>query len=138
MSEEPTTHDLVDRVRVILEAADRADFDTILRFYDDEAVWVFPEADLTFEGVDAIRGFWEDWYGGYEDFHVSPPVIVDLGNGVILAVVRHGGRLGGGPAELREGLGLIYEWADGLVVRVTLARTEDAQATAERIAEERG
>jgi hypothetical protein len=33
MSEEPTTPDLVERVHVIQEAADRADFDTILQFY---------------------------------------------------------------------------------------------------------
>jgi ketosteroid isomerase-like protein len=136
--EESTTPDLVERVRVILEAADRADFDTILAFYARDAVWIMADTDLTFEGVDAIRRFWEEWYGSYEDFRVDPPEIIDFGDGVVLAVIRQGGRPGGGSAELREDLALVYEWSEGSVVRVTMSsRLDEARAAAERLAQER-
>jgi len=138
VSEESTTPDLVENVRTILEAADRADFDAILAFYAPDAVWISAELDLVFEGVEAIRSFWEDWYGGYEDLRVGPPDIYDVGNGVVMAVIRQGGRLGGGSAELSEDLALIYEWSHGLVVRVTMTRGEGGRSAAERLAEERG
>jgi ketosteroid isomerase-like protein len=139
MQEESTTPDLVERVGVILEAADRADFDTILDFYAQDAEWVMVDADLTFEGIDAIRGLWEDWYGGYQGFRVEPPEIVDMGGGVVMAIVRQGGRMGGGSAELREDMVLTYVWSDGVVVRVLMSfHLDEARATAERLAEERG
>ena len=53
MADQPTTASLVDRVRVILEAADRADFDAILAFYAVDAVWDMPEGMGTFEGPPA-------------------------------------------------------------------------------------
>jgi hypothetical protein len=103
-----------------------------------DAVWISPELGLVFEGVEAIRGFWEDWYGGYEDFHVGPPDIYDVGNGVVMAVIRQGGRLGTGSGNLSEDLALIYEWSNGLVVRVTMTRGEAGRSAAKRLAEERG
>jgi ketosteroid isomerase-like protein len=139
MPEESMASDPVESVRVILEAADRADFDTILQFYAPDAVWVMVDADLAFEGVEAIRSFWEDWYGVFDEFRVTPPEVVDLGDGVVLAVVRHGGPLGGGTAALQEDLALVYEWAGGRVVRVTVtSHLDEARAAAERLAKERG
>jgi ketosteroid isomerase-like protein len=139
MPEESTTPDLEERVRVILEAADRADFDAILGFYAPEAEWVMVELDESFRGVDAIRGFWQDWWSSYEGFRVEPPEIVDLGGGVVLATMRVGGRVGGGSGALAEDLALTYEWSDGVVVRVFASfRLDEARAAAERLAEERG
>ena len=138
MAEESATPDLVEGVRVILEAADRADFDTILQFYRQDAVWVIADGNLTFEGVDAIRSLFEDWYGSYEDFRVDPPEVVDFGGGVVVGLFGQGGRPRGGSAELREYIALIYEWLDGEVVRVTMHRDiDEARAGAERLAEER-
>jgi len=48
MTEESTTPDLVEKVRVMLEAADRADFDAALAFYAPDAVWVMASLDLSF------------------------------------------------------------------------------------------
>jgi ketosteroid isomerase-like protein len=137
MSEESTTPDLVEKVRAILEAADRAEFDRILAFYADDAVWVM--ATQSFKGVDAIRSHWEEWYENYADVRFGPPKIVDVGNGVVLAVVRHGGRPGGGVAELSQEVAFVYEWSDGLIVRVTASfDIDEARAAAERLAQERG
>jgi ketosteroid isomerase-like protein len=139
MSDEPTTSDLVERVRIILEASDRADFDTVLEFYADDAVWVTSDGIGTFEGVDAMRAHWEDWYRNYDDFRLEASKIADLGNGVVLAVVRQGGRLAGSAAALTEDLALVMEWSNTRIVRVTTYfDLEAARVAAERLAKERG
>jgi hypothetical protein len=93
--------------------------------------------DVAFEGADAIRGLWEDWYRLYEGFRVGPPDIRDFGNGVVMAVSRVGGRLVGS-ADLSQDLAMIYEWSNGKVVHVTGIRAESGRAAAERLANERG
>jgi hypothetical protein len=60
MSEQSTSRDLVEQTRVILDAADRADFDALLKFYAPDSVWEL-RAGGTFRGVDAIRDLWEGW-----------------------------------------------------------------------------
>jgi hypothetical protein len=35
--------------------------------------------------VEAIRGFWEDWLGAYEEYEMTPEEILDLGTGVVLS-----------------------------------------------------
>jgi ketosteroid isomerase-like protein len=139
MSGESTTHDLAELVRGMLLSADRGDFDPILQLYARDAAWVVTPADLELEGVDAIRGFWEEWYAGYEDFRVDLCEIVDLGGGVVLALTHQGGRPAGASALLREDLALVYEWSQGLVVRVTASSdVAKARAHAVRLARERG
>jgi ketosteroid isomerase-like protein len=139
MPRESTRLDLAECVRVIMEAADRADFDAILGFFAEDAVWRMPEANLVFEGPQAIREFWQSWYGSYERFRVRVAEVVDVGNGVTLATGTQGGRPVGGAADLQEGYALIYEWRDGLVVRATaMSRRDEALLVAERLAGRRG
>ena len=42
----------------------------------------------TFEGRAAIRRFLEDWLRSYEELRYALGEVVDLGNGVVLAVTR--------------------------------------------------
>src|ERR1700751_4667440 len=104
MARESNRHQLAERVRVMFEAADRAEFDTALGFYANDAVWVMADEIATFEGVDAIRGHWEEWYAAYEDFRFEAREIAELDNGVVLAVARQGGRVGGGRGGVGPGL----------------------------------
>lgn len=122
---------------MFFEDANRADFTTTLDSYADDAVWVMPTQ--IFAGRGAILGHWQEWYESYEDFWFGPPDVVDLGKGVVLVVVRQGGRLRGGTAELSQQLALVYEWSNGLVVKVTASFDIDqARAGAERLAKGRG
>src|SRR5437867_10589613 len=118
MASQSKRPDLAERVRVMFEEADRAEFDTALGFYAEDAVWVMADEIATFEGVDAIREHWEEWYAAYEDFRFEARDIAELGNGVVFAVARQGGRLGGGRGALSQELALVYEWSDDLIVRV--------------------
>jgi hypothetical protein len=69
--EESTIPDLVERGRGLLEAANRRDFDAALSFFAPDAVWETVALGTTFEGVAAIRGFWQDWWASYEELWIE-------------------------------------------------------------------
>ena len=121
----------------MFEQADRAEFDTTLNFYAKDAVWVMADEIATFEGVEAIRTHWQEWYAAYEDFRFEALEIAELGNGIVFALARNGGRLGGGRGVLSQDIALVYEWSDGLVVRVkAYFDVEQARTVARRLAQQ--
>ena len=67
MSEESTTPDLVELARRYFAALNRRDLDAMVSFFAPHAVWETVGLGTTFEGVAAIRGFWQDWYASYEE-----------------------------------------------------------------------
>src|SRR5467141_4073032 len=96
MSEESTTPDPVERVRAAFEAANHRDHDTLLTFYSPNAVMDLSELGLgTYEGVDAIRAFVEDFVFTYEDYEFTADEILRLGESVVLTVNTQMGRLPG-------------------------------------------
>jgi ketosteroid isomerase-like protein len=137
MHEEPTTPDLVECVRVILEAADRADFDTIMSFYSPAATWEV-RGGGTFSGVEAIRALFEDYYEPYEELRVEVDEVRDFGNGVVLAVNRQTARFVGSAVDVRTREAFIYVWEEGKVVQVVMVQDiGEAHATAEQLARDR-
>src|SRR5205807_3203422 len=93
MSQESTTPDLVERVRRTLESVNQGDRDTALSVYGPESVWDDSAIGLgTHEGLAAIREHSEDWMGSYEEFEIEIEEALDLGNGVVFAVVRQNAR----------------------------------------------
>jgi hypothetical protein len=55
-----------------------------------------------FEGVAAIRGFFEDWVGAYEEYEQEMVEGQSLGNGVVFAVTRLEGRPVGSLGMVQE------------------------------------
>jgi ketosteroid isomerase-like protein len=139
MSEESTTPDLLECIRGSVQAGNDRDIDEILTFYTPDAVWdMSPWGMGTFEGIEAIRGFFEDWLGAYEEYALEAEEIVDLGNGVAFAVLHQGGRPSGSTGEVQLRYASATVWANGLMTRVTNYRDiDEARAAAERLAEER-
>jgi ketosteroid isomerase-like protein len=140
MPEEPTTPDLAELSRRLNEAVNRGDFDTALAMYTPDAVWdASPMDGEVIEGRDAIRGFWEDWLGAYEEWEQVAEELRDLGNGVGFGVYRQRARPAGssGFVELHYAFVAIVR-EDGLTERLVLyADLDEARAAAERLAEER-
>jgi ketosteroid isomerase-like protein len=137
MTEEFTTPDLVELTRHIRETANRRDFDTVESFYAPNAVYRGTEIG-TFEGAAAIRGFFEDYVGCYEAFEVEQEEILDLGNGVVFAVVVQKGRPVGSSGEVRLRYASVTVWTEGLIERQTdYMDIGEARAAAERLAESR-
>jgi ketosteroid isomerase-like protein len=135
MSEESRTTDLVELTRQAFDAASRGDVDALMSLYAPEAVVALTELGTRFEGVPAIRGFYEDWIGTFEEWRAEPGRVLDLGNGVVsLAVVESGSPDGtDGRVEQREGW--VFVWVDDLIVQVAAYIDADkARAAGERLA----
>ena len=139
MPEESTTPDLVELVRRLDEATSRLDFDSAVRYLAADAVVEGRASGMTFEGRTAIRGFWEDWVASYEELRLEQEEDLDLGNGVVFAVIMQMARLVGSSGYVRYRHALVAIWVEGLIVRVTMySDIDEARAAAERLAEERG
>ena len=139
MPEESTTPDLVEGVRQLIEAANRRDFDAMMSGYAPDAVLKLTGMGTSFDGLAAIRAFWEDWFEAYEEIGGETEEILDLGNGVTFAVVLQKGRPVGSGGWVQMRAGSIGVWAQGVLVRHMLyTDIDEARAAAERLAESRG
>jgi ketosteroid isomerase-like protein len=140
MSQEPTTHDLVELSRRLEKAVNVGDLDAMLSFFAPDAVWEGqPGLGATFEGMAAIRGFLEDWFASYEELRFEQEEVLDLGNGVVFAVAIQKARLVSSSGDVRQRSGVVALWAEGLIERITnYSDIDQARAAAERLAESRG
>ena len=111
-----------------------------MSFYAPHAVWDMSQGGLpVIEGREAIRDFFEEWLGAYDEYEQQAEEIQDLGNGVAFAVFLQRARPTGssGWVEFRDARVLL--WADGLIERVNaFLDIDEARAAAECLAEERG
>jgi ketosteroid isomerase-like protein len=139
MSGQPTKPELSERVRLGEQAFNRRDFDGAVVFCKADAVWDASPVGLgVYEGRDAIRGFFEDWLGSYEDFEQASTEFCDLGNGVTFDVKRQRGRLAGSSEFVELRFAVVMIWMDGSIERMlTYTDIDQARTAAERLAEER-
>jgi ketosteroid isomerase-like protein len=139
MSQESTTPDLAERLERMVEAFNAGDFDLSASFYSPDALFCPRAAVDVLEGREAIRSFFEDWRGMYEEFRLEAEEFLDLGNGVTFVVMSQGGRLAGTGAWVpEERSALVFTWTDGLVENETnFSDADEGRAAAERLAEER-
>jgi ketosteroid isomerase-like protein len=139
MPEEPATPDLVELTRRFVETGNRRDLDAGMSFCGPESVCESMGMATSFQGVAAIRGFFGDFIGGYEEYGVEPEEILDLGNGVTFSVIVQQGRPVGSTADVQMRFAAVTTWVDGLIKRSTnYTDIDDGRAAAERLAEERG
>jgi ketosteroid isomerase-like protein len=120
-----------------IEGWNHGDFDALMALYSPNALLDMGLEVL--EGHEAICSFFEDWSVAYDEYTSELREFRDLGNGVTFLVLRQGGRLKGSSGFVELGYALVATWAGGLVERATsYADIDEARATAERLAEERG
>jgi ketosteroid isomerase-like protein len=139
MSEESTTSALVRLVQRAIGAMNRRDLDGWVTLFDPEAVWDLSPLGLgRYEGGPAIRGFIEDWLATYSEFQLTLEDVLDLGGGVVFAVVLQHGRLIESSAEVRMRYASVNTETEGRFSRITnYPDIEQARVAAERLAEER-
>jgi hypothetical protein len=93
----------------------------------------------SFEGHEAIRSVLEDWVQPYEDFQAEFEEFRDFGNDVTFAVLLHRGRPAGSSEFVDVRHTYTHIWTDGLIEWQTVRPDiDEARATAERLAKERG
>jgi hypothetical protein len=139
MPEEPTTPDLTNLTRELVEAQG---VEATMRFFGPTSVYDLSVVGLeVFEGDSAIRGFLEDWLSSYDETADEAEEVTEFGNGVVLAVIRGQGRPAGSPtdAQVHARRSAVALWEDNLIARVIIyLDIDEARAAAERLAEERG
>jgi ketosteroid isomerase-like protein len=139
MPEKSTTPDLVELVRSSLEAAKGRNFDAMLSHFAPDAVWEAAPLGVSFEGVAAIRGFFEDWIGSYDEFEMEPEEVLDLGSGVVFSVSLQRGRPLASTGVVQVRSGFVAVLAGGMIEQVMVyPDIDEARAAAERLAESRG
>jgi hypothetical protein len=124
MPDDSTTPDLAELYQHGADAFNAGDLDTFMGFYAPHAVVEMVELFGTWEGRAAIRAFFEDWLGAFDEVRVE--------------IVQHGRpRDNAGWVQVRTGF--VSTVVDGLIERSTYYLDIDqASAAAERLAEERG
>src|SRR4029077_8076909 len=120
MPEEPATPELVQLMRASVEAGNSGDFGAMLSFFAPDGVWdMSPLGMGKFKGRAAIGAFLEDWQGAYEEFEVEAEEVLDLSNGVTLAVLVQRGRPVGSSGDVRLRYAAVTVWVDGLSAQLT-------------------
>jgi ketosteroid isomerase-like protein len=139
MPEESTTPHLAELSDRQMEAGNRGDLDAVLGFFAVDAVLDGSSRGMpTFEGVSAIRSFFEDWWGAFEDLRLEREQFLDLGTGVVFGVIRSNARLAGSASHVQHREGWVTVWDEGLITRATVyGNIDEARAAAERLAQER-
>ncbi len=138
--DESSTPNLRERLRLGEDAFNRRDFEGVVAFCKADAVWDASPVGLgIYDGRDAIRGFFEDWLGSYEDFEQVSTEFRALGNGITLELKSQRGWPRGSSQFVEIQLALVTTWTDELVERImTYTDIGEARAAAERLAQERG
>jgi ketosteroid isomerase-like protein len=139
MTEQSTTSDLVRLARQGYEAASRGDLDALMSLYAADAVYDLSALGLeTFEGAEAIRGFNEDWFRSWEEYRFEVEELLDFGHGVVLSVLREGGRLVDGDGRVAHEVAHLATFAnDKIEWQKAYFDLDEARAAAERLAHER-
>jgi ketosteroid isomerase-like protein len=89
MSRQPTASALELTHGAPFQAANSGDYDAMMSFYGRDSVFDMAPWGLgTYVGPVAIRAFFEDWIGGFDEFEMKVEESIDLGHGVVLAVAR--------------------------------------------------
>ena len=139
MPEESTTRDLMELVRRSAEPANSGDFDALMHFCAPSGAWDLSPMGLgAYEGDAAVRGFFEDWIGAYDDFRTEMEEVQPFGNGVVLAVFVQTARRAGSTGFVQIRHAAVSNWVNGLIVRtINYSDIGEARAASERIAKER-
>jgi ketosteroid isomerase-like protein len=140
MSQEHSTSSALELTRRSFEAADSGDFDLMISFYGPDSVFDMSPWGLgTYAGLPAIRSFFEDWIGAFDEFEMKLEEVVDLGGGLVFAVARQRARSAGSRTDLELRHAAVAEWAEGVAALVTnYPDIDEGRAAATAAAESKG
>jgi ketosteroid isomerase-like protein len=137
--EESTTPDPLELTRRSVEALNRRDFDAAASSYAPNAVLKLTGMGASFEGVAAIRRFFEDFIGTFAEYQIELEEVLDLGHGVSLGVFLQQARPIGSSASVRIRFAGVGVTSQGAVARHTwYTDVDEARAAAARLAESKG
>jgi ketosteroid isomerase-like protein len=142
MSEESMAPDPLELLLASRDLTTRRGIEATVRLYAPDAVIDASRTlGLIFRGREAIRGHYEDWMGACEEWEMVIDEPLDLGNGVLFAVLVQKAKPLGTTGSVQRRESCVWVWVDGMATSQTFypeAETDEARAAAEGLAEERG
>jgi hypothetical protein len=138
MSGEDGPDSPLELTRRVFERASAHDYDAMMEPFGPDSVWdASPWALGAHTGVPAIRRFIERWIGSFDEWKITPLMMLDLGNGIVFAPAIQTGRTAGSPQPFRMQQASVFVWRGSTLARVTHYRdVEVARMEANRLAEE--
>jgi ketosteroid isomerase-like protein len=124
------SHENVEIVRRVYEAADRRDTATVLALYDAEVELDGTRLQLVgamgvSRGHEGLRLFFREWHDAWERVRYDYDELIDAGGDKVVSLVtrRGRGRASGAEGELRAGL--VWTLCEGKVLKVVWFPTHD-------------
>lgn len=108
----------VEIVKQVIEAGSRGDFETVLALHDPDWQGFIPEdypVAGTWQGLDGVRGFAEEWLDAWEEFRVEPEGFIEGGDAVV-AKVHYWGRGRGSGVEVTDRWFYAYRLRAGKII----------------------
>jgi ketosteroid isomerase-like protein len=109
----------VEVVRRALAAMDRS-LDRVVKFWAPDIDWRAiegaPDDIGVFQGHEAMRRYYGQWYETFENIDSQTEELIDGGEHVV-AILRVVGQMKGSDAKIDMRLGIVYTVKDGLIVR---------------------
>jgi hypothetical protein len=140
MPQDPTAASASELTRRAYESLNSRDFDAVMSLFGPSSIWDVSRWGLgAHTGPEAIRRFLEDWFGSFDKYEVHIEEMLDLGHGVIYAMVVFNAHRAGSRDYLRLPSVAVFVWAEGMVARVTLhPDIDEGRGAADRMAESMG
>jgi ketosteroid isomerase-like protein len=135
MSEQQYPEGAAELTRRSFASAGAGDFDAMMTFIGPDSVWdVSPWGLGTYTGAAAIRAFFGDWIGAFDEFSVEIEQLIDLGNGVIVAIATQSARSSRMQGYMRLHQASVFVWRNGLAAHVVHYRDVDSALAAAELA----
>ena len=92
---------------------------------DHRSIEGAPDDGGPIHGRDAMRAYVQDWIDTFDEFRIEPVALIDAGRGVVVAVLRYGGRAKLSGIETDETFGVVFTIRDGKIARGREYATRD-------------
>jgi ketosteroid isomerase-like protein len=92
---------------------------------DHRSIIGAPDDRGPIHGRDAMRAYVQDWMDTFDGFWIRPVELIDAGGGVVVALVRYGGRAKLSGIEPDETFGVLFTIRDRKIARGREYATRD-------------
>jgi ketosteroid isomerase-like protein len=102
---------------------------------DHRSIRGAPDDRGPIHGKDAMRAYVQDWMDTFDEFRIEPVELIDAGGGVVVGVVRYGGRAKLSGIELDETFAAVFTIRDRKIAHGREYATRDEALEATGLAE---
>jgi ketosteroid isomerase-like protein len=102
---------------------------------DHRSIEGAPDDRGPIHGRDAMRAYAQDWIDTFDEFRIEPVALIDAGRGMVVGVLRYGGRAKLSGIETDDTFGVVFKIRDGKIARGREYATRDQALEAAGLSE---